>query len=141
MSSKEKMKCRKVPSLLRYFTPNKNRNYESYTHHLLLRFCPLRDESDLKIVVPPSCTNKIAEPGVLDTINTNGALTELFNDAADEALLQYSQTVMNNSEAKEQIKNEEMQNLCLNETFDQFTKNNTIIDVLIPQPYSPVNDD
>ena len=38
MSSKEKIKCRKLLSVLRYFTPNKNRDYESYAHHLLLLF-------------------------------------------------------------------------------------------------------
>ena len=40
MSSKEKMKCRKLPSVLRYFTTNKNRDCESYAHHLLLLFYP-----------------------------------------------------------------------------------------------------
>ena len=54
MSPKEKMKCRKLLSVLRYFTPNKNRDYESYAQHLLLLFCPFRDESDLKVGIPPS---------------------------------------------------------------------------------------
>ena len=36
--SKEKMKCRKLPSILRYFTPNRNRDYESHAHHMLLLF-------------------------------------------------------------------------------------------------------
>ena len=141
MSSKEKMKFRKLPSVLRYFTPNKNRDYESYAHHLLLLFYPFRDELDLKVAIPPSYTNKIAEPGVIDIINTNRALTEPFSDAVDEALLQYSQTEMNISEATEQIENDEMQNICLNETFDQSTQNHIKIDVSIPQPYSLVTDD
>ena len=51
-------------------------------------------------------------------LNTNRALIEPFSDAADEALLQYSQTEMNISEATEQIENEEVQSICLNETFD-----------------------
>ena len=94
--SKEKMKCRKLSSVLQYFTPNKNRDYESYAHHLLLLFYPFRDESDLKVGIPPSYTNEIAEPGVIDIINTNRALVEPFSDAVGEALLQYSQTEMNN---------------------------------------------
>ena len=100
-SSKEKMKCRKVPYVLRYFTPNENRDYESYAHHLLLLFYPFRDESDLKTGIPPSYTNKVAEPGVIDIINTNRALIEPFSDAVDEALIQYGQTEMNISEATE----------------------------------------
>ena len=51
---------------------------------------------------------------MIDIINTNIALIEPLSDAADEALLQYSQTEMNNSEAMEQIENEEVQNICLN---------------------------
>ena len=34
-----------------------------------------------------------------------------------------------------------MQNICLNETFDQSTQNDITIDVSIPQPYSLVRDD
>ena len=131
MPSKEKMKCRKLPSILRYFTPNKNRDYESYAHHLLLLFYPFWDESDLKVGLPPSYTNKTAEPGVIDIININRALIEPFSDAVDEALFQYSQTEMNNGKAMEQIENQEMQNICLNETFDQSTQNNITIDLSI----------
>ena len=106
------MKCRKLPSILWYFAPNKYWNYESYAHHLLLLFYPFRDESDLKVGIPPSYTNKIAEPGVIDIINTNRALIEPFSDAVDEALLQYSQTEMNNGKAMEKIENQEMQNIA-----------------------------
>ena len=40
MPSPDELKCGKVPSVLRYFTPNKNRNYEVYAHHLLILFYP-----------------------------------------------------------------------------------------------------
>ena len=65
-------------------------------------------------------------------------MTEPYSDDVDEAWLQYSQTEMNNSEAKE---NEETQNICLHETFDQFTQNNETTDVSIPHPYSLLSDD
>ena len=42
---------------------------------------------------------------MIGIINTNIALIEPFSDAVDEALLQYSQTEMNNGEAMEQIEN------------------------------------
>ena len=73
---------------------------------------------------------------MIDIININRALIEPFSDAVDEALFQYSQTEMNNGKAMEQIENQEMQNICLNETFDQSTQNNITIDLSILLPYS-----
>ena len=50
MSSKEVLKCRKVQKVLRYFTPNKDKFPEKFSHHLLMLFYPFRDEeSDLKL--------------------------------------------------------------------------------------------
>ena len=69
---------------------------------------------------------------MIDTININRALIEPFSDAVDEALFQYSQTEMNNGKAMEQIESQEMQNICLNETFDQSTQSNITIDLSIP---------
>ena len=40
--------------------------------------------------IPPSYTNKIVEPGVVDTINTNRGFIEPFSNSVDGALLQYS---------------------------------------------------
>lgn len=60
-----------MTSGLRIFTQNENRDYESYTHQLY--FYPFRFESDVSVSIPPSYTNKIAEPGVIDTIITNRA--------------------------------------------------------------------
>ena len=48
---------------------------------------------------------------------------------------------LNISEATEEIENEEVQNICLNETFGQSTQNHITIDVSIPQSYSLVTDD
>ena len=54
MSSEEKIKCRKLPSILRLFTPNKNRDSESYVHQLLLPFYPFRDERLVYYLVIPT---------------------------------------------------------------------------------------
>ena len=40
MSSKDKLKCRKVPATLQFFTPNKNKNLEFYAHHILMLYLP-----------------------------------------------------------------------------------------------------
>ena len=47
MSSKNKLKCRKVPSVLRFFILNKNKNFELYAHHVLMLYLPFRRESEL----------------------------------------------------------------------------------------------
>ena len=36
MSSKDKLKCRKVPSVFRFVTPKKKSNFELYAHHVLM---------------------------------------------------------------------------------------------------------
>ena len=64
MTCNDKLKCRKVPSVLRLFTPNKDKDYELYVHHLLMLYYPFRKESDLTSGSPPSCTNKLAEVDV-----------------------------------------------------------------------------
>ena len=74
MSSPDKPKCRKVPSILRYFTPNINRSYEVYAHHLLILFYPFQTESDLKS--DNSCTKKLAARDVIETVNRNRLIIE-----------------------------------------------------------------
>ena len=46
-SKKEKLKCRKVRSVLRYHVPNRHKTPEQYAHHLLFMFFPFRIESEL----------------------------------------------------------------------------------------------
>lgn len=43
MSSDTKLKYRKVPLVLRYFEPNKNKNPEDFAHHLLMLYFPFRN--------------------------------------------------------------------------------------------------
>ena len=53
MSSNGKFKCRKVPLVFRFCTPDKIREYELSAHHFLILYHPLRKESDLKSGTPP----------------------------------------------------------------------------------------
>ena len=48
MTCNDKLKYRNVPSVMRLFTPNKDKDYELYAHHLLMLYYPFRKESDLK---------------------------------------------------------------------------------------------
>ena len=83
MSSPDKLKCRKVTSVLRYLTPIKNKIYEVYAHHLLILFYPIRAESDLKS--DNSYTEELAARDVIDTVNRNKSIIEPYCELIDEA--------------------------------------------------------
>ena len=74
MSSPDQLKCRKFPSVLRYFTPNKNRNYEVYAHQIL--FYPLRTESGLKS--DSSYTKKLAAHNLIDIVKRKRSIMEHY---------------------------------------------------------------
>ena len=76
MSSPDQLKCRKVPSLLRYFTTNKNRNYKVYAHHLLILFYPLWTESGLKS--DNSYTKKLAAHNLIDIVKRKRSIIEPY---------------------------------------------------------------
>ena len=88
MSSKEKLKCRKVKAVLRYYQPNPNKAFETYAYLLSVSFYPFRNEEELKS--PPvtgSYRAKLLEPGVINIINRNKATMEPFSELVDQALL------------------------------------------------------
>ena len=43
------------------------------------------DECELKVGQPPSYSSKLNEPGVLDMVNYNKSLIELYSDLVDAA--------------------------------------------------------
>ena len=88
MNCNGKLICRKVSSVLHLFTPNEDKDYELYEHHLLVLCYPFRKESDLKSGTPLSYTNKLAEVDVLQIVNENRQKVEPHADLLDEALNQ-----------------------------------------------------
>ena len=46
MSSKEKLKCRKVKAVLLYHQPNPNNAFETYAYHLRFSFYLFRNEEE-----------------------------------------------------------------------------------------------
>ena len=78
MSSKKKLKCRKVKAVLRYNQRSLQKHIEQYSHHLLFTFYSFRHEEHLK---PPSNKGtyfaKLQEPGVMDIINRNKSWSQL----------------------------------------------------------------
>ena len=85
---------------MRYFTPNENRNYEVYPHHLIILFYRFRTESYLKS--DNSYTKKLAASDVIDIINRNRAIVEPYCGLFDEDLLRYKTKVINNDERIEE---------------------------------------
>ena len=88
ISSKEKLKFRKVKAALRYYQPNSNKAFETYADHLLFSFYPFCNEEELKS--PPitgSYRAKLLEPGVINIINRNKATMEPFSALFDQALM------------------------------------------------------
>ena len=69
MSSNEKLKCRKVPYVLKYHVPNKHTHPEEYAYHMLFMFFPFRDENELKY--SNSYNENLSLPNILETVNLN----------------------------------------------------------------------
>ena len=111
MTSPGKLKCQTVSSALRYFTPNKNRNYNSiYDPDSILsiskRLPNLKIDkikiSRLTIVSNPkadnSNTKKFAAPDATNTVNRNRSIMEFCCEPVDEALLKYNTEGINNDD-------------------------------------------
>ena len=77
------MKCRKVKAVLKYHTPNKREEPESYFHHLLMLYYPWRDENNL-MSSDQTYTSKFYEPDVQAIVEHNIAIFEPDADAISE---------------------------------------------------------
>ena len=99
MSSPDKFRSRKVPSVLRF--KKKNRNYEVYAQYLHFLFNPFQTELDLKI--ENSCTKKLEAPDVTDIVNRNRSIIEPYCELFDEAMLSCNSEVINNDQALKKI--------------------------------------
>ena len=123
MSSKEKLKCRKVKSVLRYHVPNRHKNPEKYAHHILFMFYPFRDESELCSTVSGTYMEKLNDPIAQATVNENKSKIEPFGDLVDSALLDFRTDLTHNPDSYAQQENDEVE------------------DMLVPQDEDPDEDD
>ena len=85
MDKNEVMTCRKVKAVIRYHTPNKNKEPESYYHHLLFLYFPWRDESSL-LGAEQTYASKFSEPNVQNIVEQNRSIFEPDGNAITEAL-------------------------------------------------------
>ena len=113
-STSEKLKCRKVPRVLRYYTPSQHKSPEKFAHHMLMLFYPFRsEEKDLKISGSYVC--KLNEPEINEIVNRNKYIFEPNADIVELVLHNYQEDVQHNQDAHAQQENEEVTRL-LNES-------------------------
>ena len=86
-----KLQCRKVASVLRLFTPTKDKNYGPNAHHLLILYYSFWKESDLKSGSQPSYANKLEKVATLQLVNENKQKVEPY---IDEALIRHNIEVL-----------------------------------------------
>ena len=78
-STKEKLRCRKVQKVLRYYTPNKHKFPEKYAHHMLMLFYPFRSE-ELDLKEAGSYVAKLNNSEVIEIVNRNRTAFEPEGD-------------------------------------------------------------
>ena len=84
MSTKEKLKCRKVRQVLRYRrAPNNDLYPEEYAHHILFLFYPFRNEDEL--LLNRSYCHKLAQADVISTVNENKFFFEPYGEQIESA--------------------------------------------------------
>ena len=84
MSSKDKLKCRKILFVQQFHIPNRERFPEEHAHHLLFLYFPFRNEAELKH--GKSYSEKLNLLGAMETINMNRIKVETYASIVDDAL-------------------------------------------------------
>ena len=85
LNAKEVMKCRKIKAVIRYHTPNKQKEPEKYFHDLLMLYFPWRDEQEL-LGQDQTYISKLYEPDVQKTVQRNKDIFEPDGDGINDAL-------------------------------------------------------
>ena len=96
-------------------------------------FYPFRIEHELKSGEPLFYFAKLIEPGVIDIINLNKALTKQFSDIVDEAFLPSIAESCSNFDSYAQWENEEIEQDQFESTiqFDSSTNGNLEMTVIL----------
>ena len=76
MFSKEKLKCQKIPLVLQYHVPSKQRYPEEYTNHVLFMYFSFMDGEELKY--SNSVSNKLNRPTLIEVFTSNRKKVELY---------------------------------------------------------------
>ena len=124
MSSKESLKLRKAKCILRYHIPIQTTQPEEYAHQMLFMFFPFRNESDLKAAVSRTYSEKLLEPTVIEIVNRNRKACEPFEDAVDEAFIDFIANPRGMNPQAEQENEDVGDEIIANATISDETDNN-----------------
>ena len=115
MSSKEKLKCKTVKSVLRYHVPNLHKQPENYAHHMLFMFYPFRkNQTCVQWKVAHTWKNVV----IKNIVNENKQTFEPFSELVDSALTDYRTDLTRNPDAFAQQENDEVSAMMEPETDD-----------------------
>ena len=121
MSANEKLKCRKVPSVLKYHVSNQHTHPEEYAHHLLFMYFPFRNENELKL--NNSYAEKLNSSNFLEIINLNRVKVEPYALLVENALERLSTNQNANIDSFGQQENDE-----INDTLNENLHNEEFLD-------------
>ncbi|KXJ10338.1 ATP-dependent DNA helicase PIF1 [Exaiptasia diaphana] len=85
IDTNEIMKCRKVKAVIRYHTPNKQKEPEKFFHHLLMLYYPWRDENKV-LADDGTYATTYYDPHIQPIVEHNRSIFEPDIDAVAEAL-------------------------------------------------------
>ena len=85
-----------MPHVLQYYVPKKETSPKEYAYHILFIYYPFRDEKVLLSENPPTYVSKLSEPGVIEVVNQNYSLFEIFANTGDDAFLRISYDIDSN---------------------------------------------
>ena len=83
ISSKEKLKYRKVPLVLQYHVPSEEIYPEEHAHQMLFMYFPLRDKVELKC--NNSCSNKSKWSSINEIVTSNRGKFEPYSTIFEDA--------------------------------------------------------
>ena len=96
VSLKEKLKCQKVKTVLRYHQPSPQNHIEQYWHHLIFAFYPFcHKEHLIPSVNKATYFTQLQEAGVMHIINRNKFVMEPFSEMDEKASLNFHTHVVN----------------------------------------------
>ena len=96
-------------------------------------YLPFRRESERKVSNPPSYTNKLGEPGVIEIVNENRNKIEPYSELADNALMHYNMELRSNEEQEPVLENYEIDDVTETEELTHNTQNVVDISILHQQ--------
>ena len=76
--------CRKIPLVLQYHVPSKERCPEEYAHHMLFMYFPFKDDEELKH--SNRFSNELNQPSIIEVVTSKRSKVEPYETIVEDAL-------------------------------------------------------